>query len=103
MTKTEKKIEANIISSLTRACEKAKHIIPGFLWLTHKVNYKNIDKSLTVYCVFESEHDINTMKQSALEKTFAQVICQELQKNKIQLKSPQQQIHYMIESHFSLH
>lgn len=103
MTKTEKKLESQIIFSLTEACEQAKQLIPGFLWLTHKVDYKKINNSLTIYCVFNSSQHIEEMKKSKLQIVFSQLICQQLQKNKIQLKSPEQQICYVIESNFSLH
>ena len=55
MKKTDKKIERQIVDALTDVCELALDDVLGFLWLTHSVDYKAVNRSLTITCVFESD------------------------------------------------
>ena len=48
-------IERELVRALTDACERAKAEIPGFEWLTHRVNYDRFPGSLVVTWVFDSE------------------------------------------------
>ena len=47
--------ERRLIKSLTDACETAKGQIPGFVWLTHAVNYEAFPVSLKVVWVFDTQ------------------------------------------------
>ncbi|WP_397457045.1 hypothetical protein [Pseudomonas versuta] len=49
------KIERRLVKALTIACEKAKDEIPGFVWLTHTVNYEAFPASLKVVWVFDTK------------------------------------------------
>ena len=59
MTKTEKKLEQQLIEALTEVCEIAKENLPGFQWITHEVNFKQWPKSLRVICQFENQGDLS--------------------------------------------
>jgi hypothetical protein len=72
LTKTNKKIDANICKALTLACDFSMHQIRGFLWLTHRVNYTNFPASLVVTCVFSSEQDIAAAHKKELDKVLRQ-------------------------------
>ena len=47
--------ERRLIKSLTDACETAKGQIPGFVWLTHAVDYDAFPVSLKVVWVFDTQ------------------------------------------------
>ena len=49
------KIERRLVKALTIACEKAKNEIPGFVWLTHTVNYEAFPASLKIVWVFDTK------------------------------------------------
>lgn len=53
-------IERELVRALTRACETAKSEIPGFEWLTHRVDYQQFPASLMVTWVFDSDTSMNT-------------------------------------------
>ena len=55
MKKTDKKIERQIVDALTDVCELALDDVIGFRWLTHSVNYKMVNRSLKITCVFEND------------------------------------------------
>jgi hypothetical protein len=52
-------IERELVRVLTRACETAKCEIPGFEWLTHRVDYNHFPASLRVTWVFDSDASMN--------------------------------------------
>lgn len=53
-------IERELARALTRACETAKTEIPGFEWLTHRVDYNQFPASLKVTWVFNDDASMNT-------------------------------------------
>ena len=87
LTKTNKKIDANICKALTLACDFSIHQIPGFLWLTHRVNYTHFPASLVITCVFASEHDIDAAQNKQLDKVLRQTIQTHLLKVGVVLKN----------------
>lgn len=87
LTKTNKKIDANICKALTLACDFSLHQIPGFLWLTHRVNYTNFPASLVVTCVFASEQDITDANDKQLDKVLRKTVQNHLLKLGIVLKN----------------
>ena len=53
--RTQAQIERRLTTSLTEACETAKSQIPGFVWLTHVVDYEAFPASLKVVWVFDTQ------------------------------------------------
>lgn len=84
MRKTDRKLEQQIIRQLTLVCETAKAEYPGFIWLTHTVNYQQFPQSLKVTLVFSQDVSDNTvltelqtlvpMVQSALEPVLGELL-----------------------------
>ncbi|ROU00715.1 hypothetical protein EB809_06245 [Marinobacter sp. R17] len=59
MVKRERdRLERRLIKALTRSCEDAKPIIPGFTWLTHEVDYQRFPGSLMVTWVFDTDANL---------------------------------------------
>ncbi|MFN3359672.1 MAG: hypothetical protein ACK418_27200 [Pseudomonas sp.] len=48
------RLERRLVATLTDACETAKAEIPGFVWLTHTVDYAAFPSSLRVIWVFDT-------------------------------------------------
>ncbi|MPR05345.1 hypothetical protein F0169_26685 [Pseudomonas sp. MAFF 212408] len=48
------RLERRLVATLTEACETAKGDIPGFIWLTHTVDYAAFANSLRVTWVFDT-------------------------------------------------
>lgn len=44
--------------ALTNVCETALEEVIGFTWLTHFVNYASFPESLSVVCVFDTNHEL---------------------------------------------
>ncbi len=65
MRKTDKKIEAAIVQSLTQVCDQALDSIEGFSWLTHQVNYKDFPRSLNITCVFDCDEALRKALQGS--------------------------------------
>lgn len=53
------KMERLLVSSLTYACDLAKPILPGFCWLTHRVDYQHFPDSLKVIWVFDTHASLS--------------------------------------------
>ena len=51
----QSRMERQLSSSLTDACETAKAEITGFTWLTHEVDYNRFPQSLQVTWIFSTE------------------------------------------------
>ncbi|MEQ5836182.1 hypothetical protein [Marinobacter sp. NFXS9] len=49
------RMERRLIRTLTRACEDAKPLLPGFKWLTHEVDYQRFPESLMITWVFDTD------------------------------------------------
>jgi len=50
----EARTERRLAATLTEACETAEAHIPGFVWLTHLVDYAAFPQSLRVVWVFDT-------------------------------------------------
>lgn len=59
MNKQDKKFEKALIKALTLCCENFKIDVEGFQWLTHSLNFSNIEQSIKVICVFDTNDAIN--------------------------------------------
>jgi hypothetical protein len=63
MRKADKKLDNQISRVLTDFCETALKEFTGFQWLTHLVNYSNFPNSLKVICVFDTNDNLNGLKE----------------------------------------
>ena len=74
LSKTQKKTDNNIRITLTRVCDSLLETLPGFLWLTHTVDYSNFPASLIITCVFDTNEDIERAEKNgdaaSLRKTI---------------------------------
>ncbi|WP_440903192.1 Fis family transcriptional regulator [Catenovulum sp. SX2] len=61
-----KQLDKQIVKQLTQVCHIAQNEIDGFVWLTHTVDYANLDKSLKVIFVFAT-----TEQQASAEGEYA--------------------------------
>ncbi len=59
-----KQTEKQIVKQLTQVCHLALAELDGFCWLTHLVDYQNINASMQVVCVFQTEEDINNLEEN---------------------------------------
>ncbi|MEW6989724.1 Fis family transcriptional regulator [Colwelliaceae bacterium 6441] len=94
LTKTTQKLDNNICKALTIACEESLHTIEGFCWLTHRANYTNFPASLVVTCVFETQRDIENIKESPLATSFKKNIQKQLLKVGVIIKNMDKNIHF---------
>jgi hypothetical protein len=94
LNKTTQKLDNNVCKALTIACESSLHEVEGFSWLTHRANYTNFPASLVVTCVFETDAEVITMKEAALDEQLRQTIQKQLLKVGVVLKSVRQNIHF---------
>lgn len=94
MRKTDKKLDNQLQSALTRVCEAALSQVEGFQWLTHVVNFQNYPASLKVVCVFDNDDSMIQYLQSVHKQRLAELIEQELAAIKVNLKQPSKHILY---------
>lgn len=74
------RIERQLSSSLTEACEAGKAQIVGFSWLTHEVDYGRFPESLQVTWIFTTEAlkaDALAQGQDDLMRTLTRVALNE--------------------------
>tara|TARA_R110001592_G_scaffold82307_7_gene243770 strand:- start:4939 stop:5367 length:429 start_codon:yes stop_codon:yes gene_type:complete len=94
LTKTSQKIDNNICKALTLACESFLHIVPGFVWLTHRANYTDFPASLVITCIFEKEVEIDEMKAQQQDELLRNTILKQLIKVGVVVKNSTQQVHF---------
>ena len=58
MRKSDKKLDKNIVTALTDACENDLKGYAGFQWLTHIVSYASFPDSLSIICVFDTKESL---------------------------------------------
>jgi len=51
--------ERKLVATLTHACEQATYQLPGFEWLTHRVDYQHFPHSLVVTWVFDTSANLS--------------------------------------------
>lgn len=78
MNKTEKRLDKKIVRALTDICENAKYDIQGFKWLTHTADYNDYPNSLRIYCVFDTQAQVQKAKESGQTIRLADAINQAL-------------------------
>ncbi len=97
MTKTDKKLDKQICQVLTHACEIAKDRVPGFQWLTHRVNYKQFPDSLTVICVFQTQAELEQANTQKQDQIIIGLIKTELEKIDIRFKDIKRHVLFVAE------
>lgn len=92
MTKTDKKTDKLIISTLTEACDILSESVVGFEWLTHFVDYSNFPQSLEVICIFDTEQSLSTAIQEHQDSFIRSLISEKLNTINVPLKNTRGQI-----------
>lgn len=64
MRKSDKKFDNQLRKALTDLCENELEQIDGFRWLTHIVNYPNVQATLRIICVFDTNADLESYLSS---------------------------------------
>ncbi|MGX9461528.1 Fis family transcriptional regulator [Shewanella sp. A14] len=86
MRKTDKKIDNQLRLGLTAVCDYAMATYPGFVWITHLVNYGAFPSSLRIICVFDTDAQLRTFNQSGHKAGLLSVIKDTLAKEHIEDK-----------------
>lgn len=94
MKKTDKKVEAKLIKKLNETCSLALDHVPGFIWLTHFVDYSAFPDSLLIVCVFETDVDLKRALRSQKDEYLQNLIKQKLDDLNIRLYSMEKQIRF---------
>lgn len=94
LTKTNQKMDNKICKALTIACENSLHEVPGFVWLTHRVNYTNFPASIVVTCVFDTAAEIEVMKSQQQDELLRNTIQKQLLKVGVVVKNVKQQVQF---------
>jgi hypothetical protein len=94
MRRTDKKIDNNVRSALTIACDTALEHVEGFKWLTHTAKYDCFPASLIVTCVFETDDSLNKFFDQALDVYFRKLIQGSLLKVGVKFKHVQKQVRF---------
>ena len=92
MRKSDKKFENELRKSLTRLCENEFERLNGFRWLTHKVNYPNIQSSLKVVCVFDTNDNLELFLSSTDKPEVEAQILKVISQLSVKLKNVQNQL-----------
>lgn len=99
MTKTAKKLEKTLRTTLTQVCETALERYEGFTWITHvfEDKYSNIHKrasDLSIICVFENNQDLACFYANQSRQELNNLISKDLAQVGLHLKDTDQQILY---------
>lgn len=94
MRKTDKKIERALVEALTEVCEAALDRVPGFLWITHFVNYSNFPDSLMIVSVFESDEQLRLARVNAEDRWLSTLIQQKLTRLDVSTRKTREQIRF---------
>lgn len=65
-----RRMERELVASLTWACEEAKPALPGFCWLTHTVDYQSFPESLVVTWVFDTHANMRSALGNEVRQTI---------------------------------
>ncbi|PKH57049.1 Fis family transcriptional regulator [Shewanella sp. Choline-02u-19] len=91
MKKTDKKIENTIRISLTEVCESLKGEVFGFEWLSHKVDFSNVNHSLQVTFMFATNESLRKAKLQLQTDKMANLACSALAKHNIHINNAAKQ------------
>ena len=78
MKKTDKKTERALTAALTRICDSVLKAIPGFVWITHFVDYKDFPSSLVIVSVFGTDDELRDVCAAQMDLKLSASIQQEL-------------------------
>ncbi len=92
LSKTQKKIDNNIRTTLTACCNEGLKDIPGFQWLTHQVDYANFPASLFITCVFDTITAQHTAQENGQALALQRLIQAKLLKIGVKFKKVDAQI-----------
>ena len=92
MRKSDKKLDNELRTLLTKLCENELEGITGFQWLTHSVQFTNVQSSLKIVCVFDTNINLEIFLSSNLESEIESKIHQILTRLNIKVKNAAQQI-----------
>ncbi len=92
MRKSDKKLDNQIIKALTEVCHHALEDIDGFQWLTHTVNFDNVEQSLKVTCVFDSNRQLADYAKSNNKNYLVQLIASKLANIGLKLSNVNNQV-----------
>lgn len=74
MKKSDKKRENQLIQALKCACEDMLDSIPGFCWVTHKVDFQRFEQSLKVILVFDTLNSLASAKSLGMETQILAIV-----------------------------
>ena len=86
MKKTNKKIEKNLITALTKVCDQALDQVEGFQWLTHMVSFNQFPESLSIICVFDTLDALEQAQSTAEVEALYDLIRRELKSVNISVR-----------------
>ncbi|MEP0071552.1 MAG: Fis family transcriptional regulator [Marinomonas sp.] len=92
MKKSDKKLEKGLREALTRICDEALESVPGFVWITHLVNFNRFPDSLKVVCVFETDDGLSNACKAKHDERLRHVIANELKTVGVTLKNQNRQV-----------
>jgi len=94
MKKSDKKIENSLRLALKEVCEIALDEVVGFKWLTHLVDYSRFPASLSVVCVFDTQHDLSSALGAHKDDYLYRLINDKLSAAGVQLKNIRQHVRF---------
>ena len=94
MKKTDKKNEKLIVEALTAVCDIAISQVPGFQWLTHRVNYSRFPDSLIVVCIFATNNDLTNVLLAKQDDFLRSLIREKLSTVAIPMKDTARQVSF---------
>ncbi|WP_415887583.1 Fis family transcriptional regulator [Neptuniibacter sp. QD37_6] len=92
MKKSDKKLEKVIRETLTEVCDIALETVPGFCWITHKVDFSRFPDSLKVIAIFEDESILALARNTHEDHFLHSLITEKLAKEGVKLSKPAKQI-----------
>ncbi|MBS3798887.1 Fis family transcriptional regulator [Pseudoalteromonas sp. BDTF-M6] len=102
MTKTDKKRDKQLRELLTGLCEQHCKIIKGFSWLTHHIDWKNPQASVTLTVVFDNDTKRDAFISSGERARLERVIQISLKSVGLNLKNAAKQLRYDTEEQCQL-
>ena len=97
MTKTDKKRDAQIIKQLKSVCNEFKHSVNGFEFISHEVNFKQLNQSLNISIYLSNDSAISALNLSE-QKNAVSMVVSSLKEIAITLTDPAKQIHWRAKS-----
>lgn len=92
MRKSDKKFDNELRKSLTRLCESQLEALVGFQWLTHTVSFANVQSSLKVVCVFDTNEHLELFLGSKNKLKVESLILKVMSDLNVKLKNTSKQL-----------